>query len=126
MLDVACIEGKTWVDYAEDEQYEITFISDAQERLIQKRLAAGLKKDDTPANQVLAKLLEMMDVSAKVELLVEHVTAWKGLRSNGKPLECNEDNKRLVFENFANRRDWLYGKCKDNTAFGIGDESSKN
>lgn len=35
-----------------------------------------------------------------IELLVTLTESWEGLTLNGEPLECNEENKRMVYTNY--------------------------
>ena len=134
MLDLQKMGGRVWVKYSEDESYEISYFNDEQVRLEMGRdnstFAKYLEnKKETPAEGeqpevketpdpfVMAFLSALFSTPFKLAICIKAVTDWKGLYNGNDPLPCNDKNKKIVFEKFANRLDLIFKSCRDESLF---------
>ena len=113
MIDLDVFEAEKWVDYSEDEKYKIKFITDERIRLEGERVRSKFKEIDD-----VDELIAQSEKELIIPLLVEAVLDWEGIFTSGEPLECNEENKRLIFEKFiVTRGQMLFSKCRDVSVF---------
>jgi len=132
MLDLGLIEKTIKIDYADDESYEIQYITD--EFIRQRAAEDGVDlenvvtsmlvqsgPDETEENETLRIFKSIRDAVFNrdfvIDVACEAVKTWTGIVADGKPLPCNDENKRLVFDKFSNRARFIYSRCFNEKLF---------
>jgi len=141
MLDLGRIDEAVWVEYSDDESYLIEFITDDMIRQeigrdtdnFSRYVTEKMKESKPEANKpesdtfISGLITALFSTDFQIKIAVKACKDWKGIRSNGEPLDCTDENKKLLFENFANRMFFVFRESRNEKHF-IGDmeEDRKN
>jgi hypothetical protein len=83
--------------------------------------------EKTPEDKKVKREKQMMDdldifniiqdvvqnIPFAVEIACHACVGWKGVIGlDGKPYECNDENKRVIFEKFSTRTMFIYRRCR--------------
>ena len=100
MIDIFKKEKIKWFNFEEDESYKLKYMNESDQQEL-KKLSEEREKflkqlTEDQENEALKVQYEscIKDFSKK---LFDNVLDWKGVNGNGKPLECNSENKDILF-----------------------------
>ena len=126
MIDLEKIKEAVWVDFSDDEAYKIKFLSDPQLRTLSNRKDISIEtftdsKDPEPEKEIpqdkddfISGILNaLLSTEVVTAVAVQSVEAWKGITLDSKEYECNEKNRKALFELSAKRAMWVYRQSRN-------------
>lgn len=130
MIDLAVINNSKWFKYDEKnkkdtEKYKIRFMTEEKFVLLCNRNNIDINSQEIKESDI-DKLIET--AKKMTPIAMEAVEDWKGITMNGKPSDCNNQNKEILFKNFPYRTLFVIDKCRNEKYFLNGklEEDLKN
>jgi hypothetical protein len=147
MLDLEKLEKVIKIDYSDDESYDVRFVTDeflrqkAAEHNVNFRDAIQTfftmfetnkeipnENPDDKKRRREKQMLDDIEIFNMIQDVVQNIpfavdvachacVGWTGIISNNQPLECNDENKRLIFEKFSTRAMFIYRRCRNEKLF---------